>query len=76
MTKNQDAALNLFNDLKQTGMPIPCSLYQEIFLSLIENQKYFQVENMYQQMRIDNVIPDLGCFHTRLQVIYFIIFLI
>ena len=67
-TDNSEAALSLFSEMKQTGLPIPCTLYQEIFLALNSGKRFFQVENMYQQMRLDGVVPDIGCLFVRLQV--------
>jgi len=68
-TNQEEAAVSLFSEISQTGLPIPCSLYQEVFLALNGAQRYFQVENIYQEMRQDGIVPSIGCFYTRLQAL-------
>ena len=66
---NTEGAVALFSEMKQTGLPMPCVLYQEVFLALHAGGRFFQVENMYQEMRRDGVQPDLSCFLVRLQTL-------
>src|SRR3990167_7614109 len=74
-TNNPEATVNLFSEMKQTGLPLPGKLYEEVFLALNASNRFQQVESMYLEMRRDKIIPSVNCFYIRLQVRFLILLL-